>query len=261
MNGGIRLGGVVLLAAMGLALAGCPETEKPITLKDGFEKYNARQVEESEAIADKLIVANPQSPTIDEAYYLRGLSRMTRGNKIGAAADFKVAIGKTVRSDLKSKAWRALGDMAYEQSQWSEAQKDYEAAIAAGGMNAATLPYLNYRIGASLQAQGEWSRAALWLGRAATTTDPAAKEYKDQAMARMSATAYKLQFGAFIDAAKARELATQVKTAGMPADVVADVREGQVLYLVQAGAYRTMAEATGARDGVSARYPVVRIVP
>ena len=113
-------------------LLGC-NTEKVPTLKEGFDKYNARQVEESEAIADKIIAANPNAPTVDEAYYLRGLSRMTRNNRVGAAADLKEAIARSQRTDLKAKAWRALGDLAYDQTKWDEAQKNYEQAIAVGG--------------------------------------------------------------------------------------------------------------------------------
>jgi tetratricopeptide (TPR) repeat protein len=247
--------------AVAVGLIGC-NAEKMPTLKEGFEKYNARQVEESEAIADKIIAANPNAPTVDEAYYLRGLSRMTRNNRVGAAADLKQAITRTQRNDLKSKAWRALGDLAYDQTRWDEAQKNYEQAIAAGGVSPTVSTYVSFRIGASLQAQGDWSRAANWFGRVvAGDVDPSQKELKDRALARMHATGYTLQFGAFIDAARARELVSQLKTGGIAASIIGDAREGQVLYLVQAGAFRTMADATQARDGISAKFPLVTIVP
>ncbi len=248
-----------------LFLAACAPQEKIPTLKEGFAQYNARQVEQSEASADKIIAADPQAPTVDEAYYLRGLSRMTRGNHIGAAADFQTAISKTVRPDLKAKAWRALGDIAFDQIQWADAQKDYESALAAGAAtpaNSASANYLNYRIGACQQAQGDWTRAAASFGRViAADNDPAQKEIKDRALARMHATNYSLQFGAFVDAAKARELVAQLKAAGLAAVIPVDVREGQVLYLVQSGSYHTMNQAAKARDALSARYPLVTIVP
>ena len=247
------------IAATLWTLLGCQPEAKKATLSDGFAKYEARQLEESESIADRYI-ANPDAATVAEAYYLRGLTRMTRGNRVGAAEDLHNAIAKTERTDLKSKSWRSLGDIDFDQAKWAEAEKEYQTALSAGGANPATASYLNYRIGVSLQARGEWPSSVAWFGRV-VATDSSDPTLKERSLARMHASAYALQFGAFQDAARARELVAQLKAAGLNATIPVDVRDGQLLYLVQSGSFKTMAEVSAAREAVQGKYPLVAIVP
>jgi tetratricopeptide (TPR) repeat protein len=246
------------LAALPL-IAGCTTEADRASLQQGFAKYQARQPEESESIADKLITSNPYSPSVDEAYYLRGLSRMLRGNRAGASADLHEAIQKTSRADLKGKASWALGDIAYDQSQWDEAQKDYQQALSSGAVTGANVAYLNYRVGASLQNKGEWTAAQSWFGRAAG--ENAAPDIKERAVGRMYASSFSLQYGAFHEGPRAREMANQLQAAGVPPVIKSEMREGQILYLVQSGSYHTMADVIAARERMQAKYPLVAIVP
>ena len=258
-NGARR--GLWLACAAGLTLAGCTSEADRKSLQDGFAKYSAHQVEESEAIADKYIAANPAGENLDEAFYLRGLSRFTRDNRAGAAADLRQAEKISTRPDLKGKALRALGDIDFEQSRWSEAQTDYEKALTegAGTFNAANITHLNYHIGACLQALGQWEKARPWFARAiAANGDPTLTE---RARLRFDAGSFSLQFGAFHEVPRARELSDQLKAAGMTPSIATDYRDGQLIYIVRSGAYNTWTDATAARERVQARYPLVTIVP
>src|SRR4051812_45874659 len=140
----------LLTSSLFLASCATPEGEQK-SLKSGFARYSANQPAEAESIADSFITANPNAPTVDEAYYLRGLARMARNNRLLATADLRMAISKTARPDLKGKAYRALGDLSAEQLQWADAQKNYEASLATAAMSAPNVTYLNFAIGACMQ--------------------------------------------------------------------------------------------------------------
>jgi len=244
-----------------MLLGGCVTTEADRnSLRAGFARYSDNQAEEAEGIADRFITANPNADTVDEAYYLRGLARMSRGNRGPAAADLRTAISKTKRADLKGKAYRALGDIAKELLQWPESQKDYEDSLATGAMSAANVTYLNYGIGVALQAQGQWAQARPYFVRVAAADNDA--ERKVKALARMDVTAFTLQYGAYKDANNARNKVAQLKTAGVNAAMASEMRASEVWFLVQAGAYHTFAEAAAAREQMRTKLAdVVVIVP
>jgi tetratricopeptide (TPR) repeat protein len=249
---------IVALAAC-ILLTACTNTG-PKSLQEGFNKYTAQQAGESETIADQYIAANPNSPDLDQAYYLRGISRMTRGNRVGAAADLRLAISKTTRADVRNKSHRTLGDIAYDQQQWAEAIKSYQSALDNPPLPPVTATYLNYRIGAALQCQGEWTRAVAWFAKVvAAANDPA---LTDRAVRRMHATSFSLQYGAYQDPAGARVLQARLQAAGIAATIPSEIRTGNKLwYLVQSGFYANWPEATAARDRVLAKFPVAVIVP
>lgn len=247
-----------LLAALLLAACANPSTDSQ-SLQEGFQKYSAFKAAESEAIANRYLAANPNASDLDQAYYLRGISRMTNGNRAGAASDLRTAITKTTRADLRTKAYRALGDIAYDQQQWADTLKSYLAALDNLALDPATITYLNFRMGATYQAQGEWTRAEPWFNKVVTANnDPT---YYDRAQRRLHARFFALQFGAFQDIAGARALAATLSAASISATATPEVRDNKLWYLVQSGSYPTLTEALQARDRVLPRFPTATIVP
>jgi len=252
---------IPLLACILLAACAGPDAA---SLQDGFKKYVAQQPVESEAIADRYIAANPGAPDIDQAYYLRGISRMTRGNRAAASADLRLALTKTTRADLRSKACRALGDMAYDQQQWPDALKDYQAALDNLALDAASVTYLNYRMGEALQCQGDWTRSAPWFAKVvAARNDPT---LTDPALRRMHAASFSIQFGAFQEVAGAQSLAAKLRIANIVPIITNETRtdarnQTQIWYLVQSGSYPTWTEALIARDRARTKFPAAIIVP
>jgi tetratricopeptide (TPR) repeat protein len=252
---------LALLACLLLAACANPDT---FLLRQGFQFYSAQQVDQAEAAADRFIADHPNAPEIDQAYYLRGISRLTQGHSAAAAADLRLAIQKTSRPDLRSKAYRALGDLAYDQDQWPDALRDFQAALNNPTLDPTTANYLNYRIGAVLQAQGDWPQAEPWFAKViAARRDPA---LTDRALRRLHARAFALQYGAFQDPQSAQALAAQLRDGGIPANVVTEARtdprsDPTVWYLVQSGSYPTYAAATAARNQILPQIPVTVIVP
>jgi tetratricopeptide (TPR) repeat protein len=255
---------LLLLAAFSLTACATADTE---SLKKGFKLYSDQHPDQSEAIADRFIAASPDAAEIDQAYYLRGISRMTRGNLSAAIPDLKTAISKTMRDDLHAKAHNALikayttlGDQAYDLQRWPDALKNYQTVLDNYAPDAATSEYANYRIGAVLQAQGDWIRAKPWFTKVINSHIDAA--LTDRARHRVGVSAFSLQFGAFQDLATAQSLAAQIRAAGIAAAVISDLHpDNKPLYLVQSGNFLTFAQATTARDRVLSRFPLTVIVP
>ncbi len=247
----------ILFLSAGLLLAAC--ASDPKTLQDGFNKYSTQQVGEAQLIADTYIRANPNASDLDQAYYLRGISRMTLGNRTGAAEDLHLALTKTTRADLRSKAYRALGDMAYDQQQWTDAITNYTLGLDNLTLAPSAVTYFNYRIGAALQCRGEWTKAVPWFEKVVATRDDATLH--DRAVHRMYAKSFALQYGAFLDQAGAQALQAQLRAANIATVITSEVRaDTRLWYLVQSGAYPNWAEAAIARNQVPAKFPVV-IVP
>jgi tetratricopeptide (TPR) repeat protein len=262
---------LVFVPLTALAVTACLPTDiQKRTIQDGFSKYSSRQFVESESIADDYIKKNPTVDNIDEAYYLRGVARFSRSNKQGAAEDLQAAIAKTKRVDMKVKAYRTLGDIAYESGDWQQALANYQKSMDADngppawGQQPKATPakadaYLNYRAGACLQNLGQWDKARRYFDTAISTKgDP---HLTARAVTRMNSNHFALQFGAFEDGPKAAELIKQLKAGGIAATAATEMREGKLLYLVRSGSYNTYAEAEAGRSRLLSKFPAVTIVP
>jgi tetratricopeptide (TPR) repeat protein len=253
----LRLMMVMLLGAAAV-VDGCTATAADRkALAGGYADYQARKFDEAEAAANGYLAKYPSADNADEALYLRGLARLGRGDTGGAGQDLRAAIARSRRKDLQAKAHRALGDMAFDGTQWAEAQREYGAALASGA-SGTEAGYVNYRVGAALQAQGRWEEAKPYLEKAAVGADGAVAE---RAREREGATYFTLQFGSFREAGNANALARELKTAGVPAGVFPEAHDGQTLYAVRAGGYATWAAADGARAKVLGKYPLVTVYP
>jgi tetratricopeptide (TPR) repeat protein len=253
---------MAMLLGVAAVMDGCTATVADRkALAAGYTDYQARKFDEAEAAANGYLAKYPSADNADEALYLRGLARLGRGDKGGAAQDLRAAIARSRRKDLQAKAHRALGDIAFDGTQWAEAQKEYATALTsgAGGTEAG---YVNYRLGAALQAQGRWDEAKPYLEKAAVGGDAAVAE---RAREREGARYFTLQFGSFREAGNANALVREVNGAnvlsGQQAGVFPEAHDGQTLYAVRAGGYATWAAADGARAKVLGKYPLVTVYP
>jgi tetratricopeptide (TPR) repeat protein len=246
-----------LLVAGVLLLTACvPSDADKAALKEGFLQYSNRQFDPAEAAAENYLKKNPTAPNIDEAHYLRGLARMSKNNPTGATEDLNTAIAKSQRKDLKAKAHRALGDIAYDAAQWEPAAEQYEKSLTFAPEQSDA--HICYRAGAALQNAGQWDRARVHLQRAATIkTDP----LSERAATRLNARNFSLQFGAFSDAARGADLVRQLKTAGITATATSELRDGKLLYLIRHGTFNTLAEAEKERTRFLLKFPTITIVP
>lgn len=246
----------ILAACLTLATCGVSDQDKK-SLQSGYADYSSHNLENAANTASAFIKKYPNEQSVDEAYYLRGISRLGRGDKAGGAEDLKIAVQKTKRPDLKEKALRALGDVAFENQQWDDAKSDYLGALASAP--AKDQPYLHYRVGQCLQSLGQWDagKAELWKALA-LNPDPA---LKDRILAHVNAKSFSVQFGAFPDSPHAGELKSQLTATGLMATVATELRGGKLFYLVRYGSYATWEAANSARLRFLAKYPTVIIAP
>jgi tetratricopeptide (TPR) repeat protein len=246
--------------AMLIGLGACTDGQKTAreSLAGGYSAFSGGQYVQAESAADEYIAKYPRDSVADEAYYLRGLSRMALGKRTAAVADLQNAIALSDREDLKAKANRALGDSAYESGQYDVAEKYYLAcAYYYGGQKKEAL--VLFRLGATLQAQGKWDDARPWFQKVLELHPEAS--LIQRSLVRRDRRYFSLQFGAFKNPAMAQNLARQLQTAGLQAFVDSEVRENDLIFLIRAGQYNTFREATAARDSMLARYPMAAVIP
>jgi tetratricopeptide (TPR) repeat protein len=244
------------LAALVLTACG-PTASDRKNLSDAYSAYAARDFAGTENAATSYIQKQPTADNVDEAFYLRGLARYGRADRVGAAADLHNAVDRTKRSDLKYKAYMTLGDIAFDQNQWDEAAADYRKAIASA-VGITVEPRVEFRLGVALQSLGQWDSARAHLALVAASRDAALAE---RARERMGAKAFSLQFGAFKEGARAGELVRQLRSAGINAAASSEMHNGQLVFVVRSGAYTTLADADNARKRVADKYPNAVVVP
>ena len=171
-----------------------------------------------------------------------------------------MAIARSSRDDLRAKAYRGLGEIAFEAQRFDEAGQQYQAALRFYPERKPD-PLVVYRIGACLQALGQWDAARPYFQRV-LETGPAGDPLVQRALIRRDARGFALQFGAYGSPANANEELGHLKTLGIISGVVVpELQEGTMLYMVRAGLYRTFAEASAARAAMITKFPQVRVVP
>lgn len=248
-------------------VCGCAPTDADRkSLQAGYSDYASHRLDQAQSAADSYIQKNPSAPNVDEAYYLRGIARLSRGSpsdKAAAGADLQAAITKSSRDDLKAKAYRALGDLAFENQSWQQAVEHFEKSLDHVPASQGDA-HLQYYLGASLQNLGQFERARPCFDRViALNTDPLLVQ---RSLTRRSATSFSLQFGAFREQSNAAELVKQLKAAPAPhgpinASITTELRDGQLRYFVRSGSYGTFDLASAASTALLPKYPRITIVP
>jgi len=245
----MRCGWTAALASA-LLLAGCVSDQDRQRLQDGYAAYNAKQYAKASNIADNYIQSFPQDPHVDEAYYLRALTRLAAGDKAAAQDDLQQAYATASRPDLRAKSARALGDLAYDRAAYAEAIKHYQQALAANPQSPEAQTY--YRLGAALQAIGRWDEARGPLNKVLILSDSGG--WDDYARRRLGVHSYSLQFGAFRDLEGARRMARGLQQQKIAAEVFKEQRGTSPLYTVRAGSYETLALANAAKERLRASH-------
>jgi tetratricopeptide (TPR) repeat protein len=250
----------LLVAAMVTCLTGC-ETAPPAdrqSLVNGYADYDAHRFTEARNAANQYVTRYPKDPHLDEAFYLRGLSAMALHQSVQATDDLTAAARVSTHPELKGKANRALADLAFDAQHFGEAAQLYQTALqqAPALQNEAAV---NYRLGAALQAIGQWNAATEPLHRAASGHGDAGLTAR--ANERLGVTHFALQFEASRSLTAASAYNVKLLGLGVHARTEVEVRGGQRLFTVRSGSYRTYADAAAARDRLTVSFPLVTIVP
>ena len=238
--------------------SGCAAPSSRLNLNTGYQDYRTNDYSAASSVANQFIMQNPGSAALDEAYYLRAISREARGNLAGAAADYRQAIALSHRPDLLGKSYKALGDMAFVKSNYAAAATDYLNSLHLDPA-AAPGPLMLFRVATALQNTGHWNQARTYYAQLAGgfSQSPLAAV----ALSRMALTHFAIQYGAYIYSQPAWAEANALKSQGIAAVVLMQVSKGRRLFVVQSGQYQTYADALAARQKIAATNPQAIVSP
>ncbi len=256
-------GTAVLMAGLAAWLAGgCsqfgPAEKEALTLAN--QSYARGDVNAACAKLDRLIAEHEDAVEIGEAYYLRGLCRAKARQYGPAARDFEAAIKKSRRDDLSLCARISLASLAFQRGDWDEAVDYYEKVLPAMAAKPPKDEVL-YAAGLAMQRVGKWREATLCFAEILNRF----RERPIAADARRKASwphpYFAIQLGAFRDSTNAARDVQTWRSRNLDASQEALPIQGQAMWVVTAGRYRTYAEANEALQQVKKLQPNAMIVP
>ncbi|UCG33582.1 MAG: tetratricopeptide repeat protein, partial [Phycisphaerales bacterium] len=218
-----RLGSVVVVAAAGVvSLSGCttlPEAARQELIR-AHQAYEQGELGAAESGAGKVIGAYPHAREIGEAYYVRGLARARQGRTSEAETDFREAIKRSQRRDLRGRAGTSLGMVLQERGEFGKAASSYEGAMAnleAGEVQATAM----YNLGVCRQREGQWSEARGAFESFLRKYPSSAEAAQAHRRAAWPHEHFAIQCGVFGEAGNARRMLEQLRRENLQAYVEA----------------------------------------
>lgn len=251
-----------LVLAAGLGGAGCTQLspEGRALLESGYDAAERGDNQGTINAMDKFLDEHGKSHRADEGYYLRGLGHYRAGHRSEAQADFAKALDETGKKEVRGKAHLALGDIAWDDDDMAEAEKNYRAALKDLPADEPPVDRVHFRAGAALQRMGKWEEAAVEFHRVMELFK--SSPFAAQAARRVNASGWTVQVGAFKVKSVADQAAAKLRQGGLIADVRPTNEGGQGLaFLVQAGSYATYEDAQAALGRIRQGHPDAFIAP
>jgi len=251
----------VSLAALG-ALAGCTQlgpAEKE-SLLQANQLYNRGDLSAACSRLDRLIADHDSAAEIAEAYYLRGLCRAKAKQFGPAARDFAAAVAKSKRDDLTVQARVSLASLAFQRGDWDEAVDYYKKVLPELPPKPPKDDVL-FAAGLAMQRVGKWRDATLCFSEIV-------QRFRDRpiaADARRKAAwphpYFSIQLGAYRDLNNAAQVVRDWRDKNLDATQENLPLQGQAMWVVMAGRYRTYGEAIEALQQVRKLAPNAYIIP
>ena len=249
------------LSMLGCFWLGCQQQVNPEVVEGirvGDRNYRQGNWIGADEALTAAIRAEPYSPATAEAYYIRGLTRLKRGDMRAAETDFTSAAKLADREDLKANAQVCLGSIAYERESFAQAYNYYRSAVS-------NLPRVSpndwvlYKLGISAQKVGEWDAAKRYLGR--LIREYPGGETAQRARERLDWDYFTIQAGAFTNRDNALSRVEQLRRASLPA--YREVREngGKPVQVVYVGRYKDFKSAAESLDKVKRVVSDAQIIP
>ncbi len=222
---------------------GC-ETASPPSLQQAYADHAAGRHAQACAAASR-VAASHSGRVGEEAAYLAGQACA----KVGKTAEAERHLIRATRSGDRTLAGQAMAELGllYERTKrYDRAAPMFEQAAARLTGRDKAHAYLH--AGIAQQRLGQWDRARRNLTLARASSSDAT--IRQQADARLNATGYTIQVGAFSDSANAQRLARSVAgratSLGYGPPRIARSPDGKLLR-VQVGRFQTLVQADAAR--------------
>jgi outer membrane protein assembly factor BamD (BamD/ComL family) len=243
-----RLGLMMSLCLTGGPLiAGCAHlgpAEKQ-ALMEANQLYGRGDLSGACVRLDRLVAEHDGAMEIGEVYYLRGLCRAKARQYGPAAKDFRAAVDKSRRDDLTLMAEVSLASLAYQRNDWDQAVDYYERVLPQLAPKPPKDEIL-YMAGLAMQRVGKWREATLCFSEILNRfrDRPIASEARRKAV--WPHPYFAIQLGAFRDSANAAKAVREWRNKNLDATQESLPAQGQALWVVMAGRYRTYGEALDA---------------
>jgi len=257
-RGALPWAGAVLWALA----AGCvslPPHEQA-ALRQASEQYARGDLATAASSLDRLIETYDRTAEIAEAYYVRGLCRFSQRQYAAAATDFEQAVAKSRRDDLTARAKASLAAIAFQAADWDRAARLYRESVP-DLPDAPPTDEILYSAGVALQRVGDWPTADLQFSRIL-------QKFRDRPMAREARRMalwrhpyYAIQLGAYRDADNADKAVKAFRQRGLDVEQENLPRDGQALWVIMTGRYRTYADARAALPRVQQVQRDATIIP
>ncbi len=209
---------------------------------------------------DRLIAEHDGAVEIGEAYYLRGLCRAKSRQFGPAAKDFEAAISKSRRDDLTRDARVSLASLAFQRGDFDQAVDYYQKVLPA--MPAAPpKDEVLYAAGLAMQRVGKWRDATLCFAEILNRFRDRPVAADARRKAAWPHPFFSIQLGAYRESSNAAGQVQSWRRRSLDATQETLPVQGQAMWVVMAGRYRTYAEATQALQHVRKLQPSAVIIP
>jgi len=242
------------LAYLCLAAGGCnlqlPEQAKKLcdSALASFEKGDyAATIRDMDAFLKE----HAGSSVAGRAYYLRGLAKYRLKEppqRQAAKADFEKALGQTKDWAVRANAHTALGDIAWESNDMTQAEKMYRQALAYCERDAPPADHAYFRLGCVLQRLGRWHDADLQFNRVVHFFGDS--EFAKRSARRAHGRRWAIQTAAYQSRKAAESAAERLRRQNLPAVSRPQPQADLPLFVVEVGRYRTYEQAAEALDNV-----------
>lgn len=250
---------VVLAAAW---CAGCSGETSPQGQKLLQASYQAYSTGDDAAVlrhVEQFLQQDGRSSRVDEAHYLRGLSRLRTKDLAGAKADLNEAISRTDRREMRCNASLALGDMHYDAGNMGPAETLYRQALANATQGQKPLDHIYYRLGCVLQRLSRWQEADLCFDRVVDLFPD--EELGKRSANRTHSRAWTVQAGSYRQRDVAVNAMNKLAEKNLPAIARGCLRDKRPAYIVQVGRYPTFEQASEALKQVLPLRPDAFVAP
>ncbi len=250
--------GWLMAATWFLTCSGCAQlpADGIAQIRQADQAYKAANYTESARHATAVIGAYPDHPATAEAYYIRGLTHLKRGDRVAARRDLDAAAKRGDRRDLNVKVQAQLGHLYFDEDRYQRALGHYRLSARAGWDE-----IVCYRLAIASQRSGRFAEGRRALKRLVNSS-PSGR-YADSALQKLrwKHDYFSVQCGVFSNSERAYSAAAALQANGATIAVVRDVSADEARYVVLAGKYRDYPSAVSALKRFKSEVPDAFLVP
>ena len=239
-------------AALSMLLSGCTQgltKQQKQWLADGQRHYERKDYRRSIESLTHFLTEVHEGPEIGEASYVRGMSYAQAGDRPAAYTDLRRAAGMQTEGETVWRANIVLGTLHFEDRQWSEAARRFQAALSRMPQEKPRDAVL-YRLGLCHERMGSWSAARPYYQEVLAKFPKSG--FADGARRRLQQNAqnYAVQCGAFRTRSNAESRNAELRQKGLETYIEEVVRGQTPLYVVLVGRYTNYDEAVAAHKAI-----------